>query len=204
MIENRKRGRKPKPMPELTPQQKVQRDLLFEKEIVPHSASLYHFAIRLTYGDKDLSKDLVQETLLRAYRFMEQYTPSTNAKAWLFRILQNTFINDYRKRQKEPSSLDAYNEASLYDLEDKYAYENYQDPTEGQIGDEVSRALDALPEEFRVVIILCDIEGFKYEEMSKILDLPIGTIRSRLHRARKILREMLMDYAVEMGYVEKS
>ncbi|MCS7188937.1 MAG: sigma-70 family RNA polymerase sigma factor, partial [Bacteroidia bacterium] len=148
--------------------------------------------------DRDVARDLAQETLFRAYRFLYQYKPSTNAKAWVFRILRNTFINYYRKASKQPLSLEAHNENSIYDAEDVYAYHHYQDPVEGNFGDEVTKALMHLPEEFRVIVMLADVEGFSYKEISHLLKIPVGTIRS--HRARKILREMLLEYAVSHGY----
>lgn len=198
-MEIRTRGRKPKKMPEMTPEQKAAYDALFEREIMPHASSVYHFAVRLV-GDRDTARDLAQETLFRAYRFLYQYKPSTNAKAWVFRILRNTFINHYRKAIKQPYSLEAQNEQSIYDIEDIYAYHNYQDPTEGLFGDEITNALMHLPEDFRTIVILADVEGLSYKEISQVLRIPVGTIRSRLHRARKILRELLADYAVSHGY----
>lgn len=198
-MEIRTRGRKPKKMPEMTPEQKAAYDALFEKEIMPHASSVYHFAVRLV-GDRDTARDLAQETLFRAYRFLYQYKPSTNAKAWVFRILRNTFINHYRKAVKQPYSLEAQNEQSIYDIEDIYAYHNYQDPTEGVFGDEVTNALMLLPEDFRTIVILADVEGLSYKEISQVLRIPVGTIRSRLHRARKMLREFLADYALSHGY----
>ncbi|MCX7606946.1 MAG: sigma-70 family RNA polymerase sigma factor [Bacteroidia bacterium] len=198
-MEIRTRGRKPKKMPEMTPEQKAEYDRLFEQEIMPHASSVYHFAVRLV-GDRDIARDLAQETLFRAYRFLYQYKPSTNAKAWIFRILRNTFINHYRKAVKQPYSLEAHNENSIYDAEDVYAYHHYQDPIEGHFGDEVTNALMQLPEDFRTIIILADVESLSYKEISHVLRIPIGTIRSRLHRARKILREILADYAAAHGY----
>jgi len=175
---------------------------VFENELVPHIKSLYHFAYRLTM-DEDASNDLVQETYLKAYRFLARYEKGSNAKAWLFRILKNSFINQYRKTTKTPSTVD-YEEAEYLFNAGRTAFTSTVDLRDkifrGLIGDEVSIALANLPIDFRTVIILCDIEDFSYEEIAKIIDIPIGTVRSRLHRARKVLREMLMDYAVSMGY----
>jgi RNA polymerase sigma-70 factor (ECF subfamily) len=198
--EIRTRGRKPKAMPQLSPEERLRYDELFTKEVLPHASSVYHFALRLV-GERSVAQDLTQETLFRAYRFLYQYKPSTNAKAWLFRILRNTFINHYRKATKHPvSSLEEYNEEAIYHVEDIYAYNNYQDPVEGHFGDEVTNALMQLPEDFRTLIILADVEDFTYKEISRILGIRIGTIRSRLHRARKILRELLTEYAISKGY----
>ncbi len=181
---------------------KAANDALFERELMPHIQSLYHFAYRLT-GDEDNANDLVQDTYLKAYRFLKSYEQGSNAKAWLFRILKNSFINQYRKTSKEPGKVD-YEEAEMYLQTGKAAYADTLDGGEkmfrGLIGDEVSRALSSLPVDFRTVIILCDIEEFTYEEIAKIIDIPIGTVRSRLHRARKMLRELLTAYAVSMGY----
>ncbi len=180
----------------------VRDDELFEREMIPHLKSLFHFALRLS-GNEDDANDLVQDTYLKAYRFLGSYERGSNAKAWLFRILKNSFINNYRKVSKEPSKID-YEEAENFLNTGKASYSDSIDLREkmfrGLIGDEVSSALNALPVDFRAVIILCDVEEFTYEEIAQIIDIPIGTVRSRLHRARKMLREMLMEYALSMGY----
>jgi RNA polymerase sigma factor (sigma-70 family) len=188
--------------PELDPALKARYDQLFEQEMMPHLRSLYHFAYRLS-NDEDDANDLVQDTYLKAYRFIKSYEQGSNAKAWLFRILKNSFINNYRKQSKEPNKID-YEEAETFLQTGKAAYSDSIDGREkmfhGMIGDEVTKALTALPVDFRTVIILCDIEEFTYEEIAKIIDIPIGTVRSRLHRARKMLRDALLDYALSMGY----
>lgn len=175
---------------------------LFEREMLPHIKALYHFAYRLS-GDEDDANDLVQDTYLKAFRFFGSYEHGSNAKAWLFRILKNSFINNYRKTTKEPPKID-YEEAETFLNTGKASYAPTVDGREklygGMIGDEVATALNALPIDFRTVIILCDIEEFSYEEIAKIIDIPIGTVRSRLHRARKMLRDMLLQYAISMGY----
>lgn len=177
-------------------------DALFENEMMPHIDALYRFAYKLT-GDEDDANDLVQDTYLKAFRFLNSYEKGSNAKAWLFRILKNSFINKYRKVSKEPNKVD-YDEAENFLNTGLSAYSASIDGRDklfrGMIGDEVARALGALPVDFKTVIILCDIEEFTYEEISKIVDIPIGTVRSRLHRARKMLREMLTEYAVTLGY----
>ena len=175
---------------------------IFENEFLPHIDAMYNFAYRLTF-DEDDAKDLVQETYLKAFRFINSFEEGTNAKAWLFRILKNSFINDYRKKSKEPAKVD-YNEVeSYYDSEEANAEltpDLRVDSLSDMIGDEVSNALNSLAVDFRTVIILCDLEGFTYEEMAKILDIPIGTVRSRLHRARNLLKDKLRAYARSMGY----
>ena len=153
--------------------------------------------------DQDDSKDLVQDTYLKAYRFIDSFQQGTNAKAWLFRILKNSFINDYRKKSKEPSKVDYQEVESYYNSEEvdrQITPDLRVEALKDMIGDEISNALNSLDVDFRTVIILCDLEGFKYDEMAKILDIPIGTVRSRLHRARNLLKEKLSEYAKQMGY----
>ncbi len=175
---------------------------LFDGEFMPHIDSMYNFAYRLTY-DEDDAKDLVQDTFLKSYRFINSFQKGTNAKAWLFRILKNSFINDFRKKSKQPSKVD-YQEVENFYNSDKTNTEITTDlrvdTVKNMMGDEISNALNALAVDFRTVIILCDLEGFTYEEMAKILDIPIGTVRSRLHRARALLKEKLQSYAKSMGY----
>ncbi|WMJ75438.1 sigma-70 family RNA polymerase sigma factor [Cytophagaceae bacterium ABcell3] len=181
---------------------KAQKDSQFEKEFMPLIDSLYNFAYRLTL-DEDDANDLVQETYMKAYRFFGSYEQGTNAKAWLFRILKNSFINDFRKKSKEPSKVDYQEVESFYNSDDVDADITTDlriDSLQEMIGDEVANALNSLAVDFRTIIILCDLEGFTYEEMSKILDIPIGTVRSRLHRARNLLKEKLREYAGHMGY----
>ncbi len=176
---------------------------VFNSEFMPHIDSMYNFAFRLTM-DEDDANDLVQDTYLKAFRFIKSFEQGTNAKAWLFRILKNSFINDYRKKSKEPSKVDYQEVETTYNSEEAsdttYTVDLRADAVQELIGDEVANALNALPVDFRTVIILCDIEGFTYEEMAKILDIPIGTVRSRLHRARNLLKEKLRSYANTMGY----
>ena len=175
---------------------------IFNGELMPHIRSMYNFGFRLTL-DRDDAKDLVQDTYLKAYRFIESFQKGTNAKAWLFRILKNSFINDYRKKSKEPSKVD-YQEVEAYYNSDEVDRQITPDlrveSLKDMIGDEISNALNSLDVDFRTVIILSDLEEFKYEEMAKILDIPIGTVRSRLHRARNLLKEKLSEYAKSMGY----
>jgi RNA polymerase sigma factor (sigma-70 family) len=178
---------------------------VFEKEFMPYIDSMYNFAFRLT-NDEDDANDLLQDTYLKAFRFINSFEPGTNAKAWLFRILKNSFINDYRRRSKEPSKVDYNDVETTYNSSDE-DYDNTQHTSDLRaeavselIGDEIAMALNSLPIDFRTVIILCDVEGFTYEEMAKILDIPIGTVRSRLHRARMLLKDKLRNYASRMGY----
>jgi RNA polymerase sigma factor (sigma-70 family) len=180
----------------------AQKQEIFDKEFMPQINAMYNFAYRLTL-ERDDAKDLLQDTYLKAYRFIDSFQQGTNAKAWLFRILKNSFINDYRKKSKEPSKVDYQEVETYYNSEevDRQITPDLRVESLGNmIGDEISNALNALDVDFRTVIILCDLEGFKYEEMAKILDIPIGTVRSRLHRARNLLKEKLSEYAKSMGY----
>lgn len=182
---------------------KQQRDTRFEKEMLIYAAALYNFAFRLTL-DEDDANDLVQDTFLKAYRFYDSYQPDTNAKAWLYRILKNTFINEYRRKSKAPVKVDYQEVESFYnsdDIDEQITNDLRTESVQDLIGDEVANALNRLDVDFRTAIILCDLEGFTYEEMAKILDIPIGTVRSRLHRARNLLKENLYEYAKSMGYV---
>jgi len=178
---------------------------IFEQEFLPQIDALYTFAYHLTYNEDD-ANDLVQETYLKAFRFIDKYNEGTNAKAWLFKILKNAFINQYRRRSKQPTQVDYQDISSYQEAEDDTNLSGYADLREEMfqtmMGDEVTNAINALPVDFRVVILLCDIEGFTYEEISKILDIPIGTVRSRLHRARNMLKDKLREYARTMGYGE--
>ncbi len=183
-----------------------QRYVVFNTEFIPHIDSMYNFAFRLT-NDEDDANDLVQDTYMKAFRFINSFQQGTNAKAWLFRILKNSFINDYRKKSKQPAKVDYQEVETTYNSESTDSETTTDLRTEtvqDMIGDEVATALNSLPVDFRTVIILCDIEGFTYEEMAKILDIPIGTVRSRLHRARNLLKEKLRSYANTMGYKKAS
>lgn len=183
---------------------KTKAESVFEKELFPHIDALKTFAYHLTY-DEDDANDLVQETYMKAHRFIDKYIAGTNAKAWLFKILKNAYINEYRKKSKRPTRVD---------FEDIVSYHNsdsvipgYLDLREeifdGMMGDEVTTAINSLPIDFRTVVLLCDVEGFTYEEISKIIDVPIGTVRSRLFRARNMLKEKLKTYAQKFGYEDK-
>jgi len=169
---------------------------------MPHIEALKTFAYHLTYNETD-ANDLIQETYLKAFKFIEKYQEGTNAKAWLFKILKNAYINEYRKKVKRPVKVDFEEIISFHEREnnDNELFADLrEDIFTNVMGDEVTIAINALPEDFRTVILLCDIEGFSYEEIAKILDIPIGTVRSRLFRARNMLKEMLKKYAENMGY----
>ncbi|MBK6729487.1 MAG: sigma-70 family RNA polymerase sigma factor [Bacteroidetes bacterium] len=166
--------------------------------------ALYNFAFHLTYNEDD-ANDLVQETFLKSYRFIDSYQQGTNAKAWLFKILKNGFINDYRRKSKRPMQVEFDPMVNYSETDDDSSVQIVdlrQEMFQGLVGDEVTRALNDLPVDFRTVILLCDIEEFSYEEIAKIIDIPIGTVRSRLHRARNLLKEKLREYAMKEGYKE--
>ncbi len=175
---------------------------LFEQEALPHMNALYSFAVRLC-RDRDDASDLLQETFLKGYRFFDKFESGTNCKAWLFRILKNTYINQYRKDKKEPDTIEYDTIEEFYDLirsESSESTDLQKRIFDNLLDDEISIALDSLPESFRTAIILCDLEGMTYEEISEILECPIGTVRSRLHRARNILASKLIKYAKNRGY----
>ncbi|PIB36514.1 RNA polymerase subunit sigma [Reichenbachiella sp. 5M10] len=176
---------------------------IFDEEFMPHLGALYNFAYKLTY-DEDDSKDLVQDTFMKSFRFIDSFQEGTNAKAWLFRILKNSFINEFRKKSKQPSKVDYQEVEGYYNSEGtekpSVTTDLRVDTVKNMMGDEVTNALNSLDVDFKTVIFLCDLEGFTYEEMSKILDIPIGTVRSRIHRARNLLKERLAQYAASMGY----
>src|SRR5918995_6405188 len=168
---------------------------------------LYSAALRMTRNQAD-AEDLLQETYLRGYRGFERFTEGTNLRAWLFRILTNTYINIYRARQRRPVETD------LADVEDLYLYRRLGSldavlanrSAEDQLfdlftDDEVKQALEDLPENFRIPVLLADVEGFSYKEIAEILDIPIGTVMSRLHRGRKALQKALWETVRERGLV---
>jgi RNA polymerase sigma-70 factor, ECF subfamily len=177
----------------------------FEREAVPHMDALYNFALKMT-GDSDDANDLLQETYLKAFRFFDKFEKGTNCKAWLFSIMKNTFINTYRKQSKEPDKVDYEDVENFYEnikassTDDAHLEKEIFD---NLLDDELSEAIAGLPEDFRTVILLCDIEGYSYEEIADFVDIPVGTVRSRLHRARKMMYTKLYKYAENKGYMDK-
>ena len=175
----------------------------FEREALPHMDLLYNYALRMTNAAAD-ADDLLQDTYLKAYRFWDKYEKGTNIRAWLFRIMKNSYINRYRKEVKEPGTVDYDEVKDFYNsIRDESADPNdLQESVFGNLlDDDVAKAIAELPEDFRTVVILCDIEGLPYEEIAEFVDCPLGTVRSRLHRGRKLLRARLADYARKRGYV---
>ena len=173
---------------------------IFEREFYPLMDAVYTFAYRLT-NNVAHAEDLVQDTFLKAWKFIDRYAEGTNAKAWLFKICRNAFINDYRSKVRQPYKVD-YEDIVLYHNEDDLTAPQYYGLHEEMgnklMGDEITRAINALPA-FRLVVLL-DLEDFTYEEIAAIADIPIGTVRSRLHRSRNILAEKLRAYAEAQGY----
>ena len=177
----------------------------FERDALPHTHRLYSAALRMTRNPAD-AEDLVQETFLKAYRGYGGFTEGTNLKAWLYRILTNTFINRYRRQQRRPR------EVELDDVEDLYLYRRIapaqsdraarsaeDEVFEALEGDDVRRAIDSLPEPYRMPILMADLQGFSYKEIASMLGIPIGTVMSRLHRGRKALQKVLWKAAGEYG-----
>jgi RNA polymerase sigma-70 factor, ECF subfamily len=179
----------------------------FQQEALPLLDSLYAGALRMTRNPSD-AEDLVQETMLRAYRAFDRFEAGTNLKAWLFRILTNAYINTYRKKQREPQKVSS-DEIEEFDL---YRELKNHDPAfsespeslvlDSLVDSDITDALDDLPEQFRMAVILSDLQGFSYAEMAEIMDVPLGTVMSRLHRGRKALQKRLWDLAREKGIVK--
>ncbi|WLQ08815.1 sigma-70 family RNA polymerase sigma factor [Arthrobacter oryzae] len=184
-----------------TPEQRRQR---FERDAMQYVDQLYSAAMRMARNPAD-AEDLVQEAYTKAFSAFHQYKPGTNLKAWLYRILTNTYINLYRKRQREPlqSNSDTIEDWQLARAESHTSSGLRSAEAEAldHLPDsDVKRALQAIPEEFRLAVYFADVEGFAYKEISDIMNTPIGTVMSRLHRGRKMLRDMLADYAAERGF----
>ncbi len=182
----------------------AQRRLRFERDAMQYVDQLYSAALRMTRNPQD-AEDLVQEAYTKAYSAFHQYRPGTNLKAWLYRILTNTYINIYRKRQRQPQQA---NTEQVEDWQMAQAAEHTSTglrSAEAEALDhlpdsDIKDALQQIPEEFRLAVYFSDVEGFAYKEIAQILDIPIGTVMSRLHRGRKLLRGLLTDYARERGF----
>ena len=179
----------------------------FADQAMEFAPQLYSTALRMTRNTAD-AEDLVQETYLKGYRSYHSFTEGTNLRAWLFRIMTNTFINSYRAKQRRPD------ETELGDFEDLDLYKNLGTLQDAAVGrsaeeslmellpdDEVKQALEDLPDNFRLPVILADLEGFSYKEIAEMLDIPIGTVMSRLHRGRKAMQKALHEFALARGLV---
>ena len=175
----------------------------FIKEALPHEEALYNYALKIS-GNSDDAQDLVQETYYKAYRHFDKFQTGTNSKAWMFMILKNSFINDYRKSKREPYKLDYEQIQNFYEnVKSDRAQENNLDKEfyNDLLDDELTSAIDQLPTKMREVFLLCDLDGNSYEETAELVGCPVGTVRSRLHRARHMLQETLLDYAQDKGFL---
>ena len=175
----------------------------FENATIPHKHALYNYALKIAANSDDAS-DLVQETYYKAYKSFHQFENGTNSKAWMFMILKNTFINNYRKQKREPVKVDYDEIEDVYEsIKSDQSNNNNLDLDfySNLLDDELSEALSKLPSKMKDVFLLCDLEGYTYEEIAELVNVPIGTVRSRLHRARKILQEELFGYAKVNGYL---
>jgi RNA polymerase sigma-70 factor (ECF subfamily) len=177
----------------------------FEELALRHLDALYAAALRLTKNERD-AEDLVQDAFLRAYRFFDRFERGTNMKAWLFKILTNTFINRYRRTVKERALIEGPEREAVTDqFVSRAAADHAADPErhllDRLVSDEVVKAIDALPVDFRMVVILADLQDFSYKEIADILEIPVGTVMSRLFRGRRLLERSLLSYAAEVGYL---
>lgn len=176
---------------------------VFTNETLPHRSALYNYALKISGNSAD-AQDLVQETYYKAFRHFDKFQTGTNSKAWMFMILKNSFINDYRKSKREPYKLDYEQIQNFYEnVKSDRAQTNNLDKDfyNDLLDDELTKAIDQLPSKMREVFLLCDLDGNSYEETAELVGCPIGTVRSRLHRARHMLQETLLDYAKDRGFL---
>jgi len=186
-------------------QNQVAKRKAFEKEALPHMDALYRTALRMTKNQGD-AEDLVQETMVKAYRFWDKFEPGSNCRAWLFKIMTNIFINEYRSKSRTPVSV------NVDEIDDNFLYGQLaqlppdRTPEDNLFAkifdDDVKKAIEELPDDFRLVVVLSFLEGFSYQEIADIADLQLGTVKSRLHRGRKLLQKQLYDYAIRNGFIK--
>lgn len=182
----------------------------FTHDAMQHAPQLFSTAMRMTRNRSD-AEDLVQETFIKAWRSFATYQQGTNLRAWLFRIMTNTYINKYNAQQRKPT------ETELDDVEELFLYKRLGSVDQSQLSqsaedqmlslftdDEVKKALEELPDQFRIPVLMSDVEGFSYKEIAEILEIPLGTVMSRLHRGRKLMQKMLYEYAKERGLINEA
>ena len=182
----------------------------FTHDAMQHAPQLFSTAMRMTRNRSD-AEDLVQETFIKAWRSFTTYQQGTNLRAWLFRIMTNTYINKYNAQQRKPT------ETELDDVEELFLYKRLGSVDQSQLSqsaedqmlslftdDEVKKALEELPDQFRIPVLMSDVEGFSYKEIAEILEIPLGTVMSRLHRGRKSMQKMLYEYAKERGLINEA
>ena len=182
----------------------------FTHDAMQHAPQLFSTAMRMTRNRSD-AEDLVQETFIKAWRSFATYQQGTNLRAWLFRIMTNTYINKYNAKQRKPT------ETELDDVEELFLYKRLGAVDQSQLSqsaedqmlslftdDEVKKALEELPDQFRIPVLMSDVEGFSYKEIAEILEIPLGTVMSRLHRGRKAMQKMLYEYAKERGLINEA
>jgi RNA polymerase sigma-70 factor (ECF subfamily) len=182
----------------------------FTHDAMQHAPQLFSTAMRMTRNRSD-AEDLVQETFIKAWRSFATYQQGTNLRAWLFRIMTNTYINKYNAQQRKPT------ESELDDVEELFLYKRLGAVDQSQLSqsaedqmlslftdDEVKKALEELPDQFRIPVLMSDVEGFSYKEIAEILEIPLGTVMSRLHRGRKAMQKMLYEYAKERGLINEA
>ena len=182
----------------------------FTHDAMQHAPQLFSTAMRMTRNRSD-AEDLVQETFIKAWRSFTTYQQGTNLRAWLFRIMTNTYINKYNAQQRKPT------ETELDDVEELFLYKRLGAVDQSQLSqsaedqmlslftdDEVKKALEELPDQFRIPVLMSDVEGFSYKEIAEILEIPLGTVMSRLHRGRKSMQKMLYEYAKERGLINEA
>ena len=196
-------GKVSTPTPVAPPESDEARHARFEADALPYLDQLYGAALRMTRNPSD-AEDLVQDTFAKAYQRFDQFEPGTNLKAWLYRILQNTFITQYRRQQRRPqeaysAGAEEWEEARAASHSAKGLPSAEAEALDRLPNATIQRAFDSLDEDFRMVVYLADVEGFSYKEIAQIMDTPVGTVMSRLYRGRKALRRQLADYAAEMG-----
>jgi len=177
----------------------------FEAEAIPHMDALYRTALRMSKNEND-AEDLVQEAIVKAYRFWDKFEQGSNCRAWLFKIMTNIFINEYRSKSRSPVAV------NVDEIDDNFLYGqlsslgNEENPEKELFAkvfdDDIKNAIEELPDDFRLVVVLSFLEGFSYQEIADIADLQLGTVKSRLHRGRKLLQKRLFDYAVKNGYIK--